>query len=133
MHVFEHPLKIKKAHILIVTWAVVTINISLSLTSTVLLIIETSNPPRALSLEGDSTDLIVLKSGNLASSRAFGEAAKLNQTSNDLNSPETSLNLELQGIFIAEEAQRSSVIIGEDKKKVSYFSSRRYIWQGERS
>ena len=122
MHVFEHPLKIKKAYILIVTWAVVTIIISLSITSTVLLIIETSNPPRALSLEGDSKDLIVLKSGNLASSlELFGEAAKLNQTSNDLNSPETSLNLELQGIFIAEEAQRSSVIIGEGKKKGQLF------------
>ena len=122
MHVFEHPLKIKKAHILIVTWAVVTIIISLSITSTVLLIIETSNPPRALSLEGDSKDLIVLKSGNLASSlELFGETAKLNQTSNDLNSPETSLNLELQGIFIAEEAQRSSVIIGEGKKKGQLF------------
>ena len=47
-----------------------------------LLIIETSNPPRALSLEGDSKDLIVLESnGNLASSHElFGEAAKLNQT-----------------------------------------------------
>ena len=122
MHVFEHLLKIKKAYIVILIWALVTVLISLSITNTVLLIIETSNPPHALSLEEENKDLTVLKSGNLASSlKLFGGATKSNQATNDLSSPETSLNLELQGIFVAEKATRSSTIIGENQKKGQLF------------
>ena len=122
MHVFEHLLKIKKAYIVILIWALVTVLISLSITNTVLLIIETSNPPHALSLEEENKDLTVLKSGNLASSlKLFGGATKSNQATNDLSSPETSLNLELQGIFVAEKATRSSAIIGENQKKGQLF------------
>ena len=122
MHVFEYLLKIKKAYIVIAVWALVTIVISLSITDTVLLIIETRNPPQALSLKEENKGLTVLKSGNLASSlELFGGTTKSNQTINDLNSPETSLNLELQGIFIAEKAKRSSAIIGENKKKGQLF------------
>ena len=122
MHVFEHLLRIKKAYIVIFIWALVTILISSSITNTVLLIIETSNPPHALSLEEENKDLTVLKSGNLASSlKLFGGATKSNQATNDLSSPETSLNLELQGIFVAEKATRSSAIIGENQKKGQLF------------
>ena len=122
MHVFDPLLKMKRAYIVIAIWALMTVVVSLSITNTVLLIIETSNPPRALSLEEENKDLTVLKSGNLASSlKLFGGATKSNQETNDLNSPETSLNLELQGIFVAEKATRSSAIIGENQKKGQLF------------
>ena len=122
MHPFYNVLKIKKTYILVSVWAAVTVATSLSITSTVLLIIETSNPSHALSLEGEINDVTMIKSGILASSlELFGEATKSSQAINELNSPETSLNLELQGIFIAEKSQRSSAIIGEDKKKGQLF------------
>ena len=74
---------------------------SLSITNTVLLIIETSNPSHVLSLEEENKDLTVLKSGNVASSlKLFGGATKSNQATNDSSSPETNLNLELQKLHI---------------------------------
>ena len=40
---------------------------------------------------------------------------------NQVSSPETSLNLELQGIFVAEDPRESTAIIGENKKKGRLF------------
>ena len=115
MNAFPYLLRIKKAYILIAVWAAATVIVSLSLTNTVLLIIETANLPNALKLEEETQKLTVLKSKKLASSmELFGETVKSSQILNQVSSPETSLNLELQGIFIAEDPRESTAIIGEN-------------------
>ena len=122
MNAFPNLLRIKKAYILIAVWASATVIVSLSLTNTVLLIFETANLPNALKLEEETQELTVLKSKKLASSiELFGETVESSQILNQVNSPETSLNLELQGIFIAEDPRKSTAIIGENQKKGKLF------------
>ena len=122
MNAFPYFLRIKKAYILIAVWAAATMIVSLSLTNTVLLIIETANLPNALKVEEETQEHTVLKSKKLASSiELFGETAKSSQILNQVSSPETSLNLELQGIFIAEDPRESTAIIGENQKKGKLF------------
>ena len=122
MIAFPYLRRIKKAYILIAVWAATTVIVSLSLTNTVLLIFETANLPNALKLEEETQELTVLKSKKLASSiELFGETVKSSQILNQVNSPETSLNLELQGIFIAEDPRESTAIIGENQKKGKLF------------
>ncbi len=122
MNAVLYLLRINKAYILIAIWAAATVIVSLSLTNTVLLIIETANLPNALKLEEEAQELTVLRNKKLASSiELFGETVKSSQILNQVSSPETSLNLELQGIFIAEDPQESTAIIGENKKKGKLF------------
>ena len=91
--------------------------VSLSLANTVLLALETLNPPDMTAsinpATSDSNQGLSFRTSNL---ELFGNPAEASVPV-VVDAPETRLNLELQGVFIAEKESFSTAIIGEKSKK----------------
>lgn len=88
---------------------------SLSVSDTVLLVMETMDPPSGLPAQsgraqGEKQTYIV------SDLELFGKVQKAAAVPQVVNAPETSLNLELQGVFISEDDRSSTAIIGQKNK-----------------
>ncbi len=83
--------------------------------STVLTVLETLDPPVATSnlSPGTSTEKQTFIVSDLA---LFGEARQTAAIPQVVNAPETSLNLELQGVFLSQDEGSSTAIIGQKNK-----------------
>lgn len=96
--------------------------LSLSVANGVLFFIENMNVPVSASTVGTSKQITKKTKGiDLASLNLFGIANKVEATTEILNAPETKLNLELHGVFTAEDEANSSAIVAEKNKSGELF------------
>ncbi|MBT4160040.1 MAG: hypothetical protein HOE54_01960, partial [Gammaproteobacteria bacterium] len=90
---------------------------SLTVADTVLVIMEAANPPaikpRSAGPAHANVDRQTYKISDL---ELFGKADTATAAPEVIDAPETKLNLELQGVFIAENENQSTAIVGERKK-----------------
>lgn len=96
---------------------------SFSVAHTVLFILENMNPPGVLpastsGITGHSEE----PDFKVSSLELFGRAQENTGMRELINAPETRLNLELQGVFLADDEARSTTIIGEKNKKGELYS-----------
>ena len=119
MGLFKERVKLITASL----WVFVIIGLSLSFTETALLVIETMVPPSVIPLEKKSSEIFSRSNSvSLSSLKLFGNIKEPSMKISQIEAPTTSLNFELQGIFVARDSDQSTVIIGENKKKGKLFS-----------
>lgn len=107
----EHSRKIATA----VSIALIII-MSLSVADTVLLIMETMNAPEATVRTPAATATTETRY-RVSDLELFGKVQTQSKAPEVINAPETSLNLELQGVFISEDGEEeSTAIIGQRNK-----------------
>ncbi|MBL6689233.1 MAG: hypothetical protein ISP91_02455 [Pseudomonadales bacterium] len=96
---------------------VLVILMSLSVANTVLFVLENMNPPSVIPTNNKpaarSESGRTFKVSNL---ELFGKAEEKVTVQEVIDAPETKLNLELQGVFIAEDDERSTAIVGQKNK-----------------
>jgi len=96
---------------------VLVILMSLSVANTVLFVLENMNPPSVIPTSNKPAARTdsgrTFKVSNL---ELFGKADETATVQEVIDAPETQLNLELQGVFIAEDDQRSTAIVGQKNK-----------------
>ena len=95
---------------------VLVILMSLSVANTVLFVLENMNPPSVIPSSKTTTNNTTRPSVKASSLELFGKTQETIQEQEVIDAPETNLNLELQGVFIAEEASRSTAIVGQKNK-----------------
>ena len=101
---------------------VLVILLSLSVANGVLFFIENMDVPVSTSSIGTQNKITSKnKSIDLASLNIFGTVQKVEATTEVLDAPETKLNLELQGVFTAEDEASSSAIVAEKNKSGELF------------
>ena len=113
---FEHSRKIAAA-----TSIALIILMSLTVADTVLVVLEAANPPTVTPnarQSSQSREKTVYKVSDL---ELFGRATETKAVQQVLDAPTTKLNLELQGVFIAEDGKRSTAIVGERNKTGELF------------
>ncbi len=95
----------------------IVVLISLSVANTVLFVMEHMNPPSVIAPsqpgQPGRTARPAIKVSTL---ELFGKPNLTSDVIPIVDAPETSLNLELQGVFIAEDEARSTAIVGERNK-----------------
>ena len=94
---------------------------SLTVANSVLIILEAANPPNANRERPQakpSGSKILHKVSDLP---LFGKTSESPRVQQAAEAPTTKLNLELQGVFIAEEPDRSTAIVGERSKTGELF------------
>lgn len=90
---------------------------SLSVANTVLFVLENMNPPSVIPASKPlATSTVSKPSIKVSSLELFGKADARPAAQEVIDAPETKLNLELQGVFIADEDDRSTAIVGEKNK-----------------
>lgn len=90
---------------------------SLSVAETVLVIMETMTPPAAIGSGAPSPTASVQPDYKVSNLELFGKLREASTTATEIvNAPETRLNLELQGVFIADEPNDSTAIIAEKSR-----------------
>ena len=96
---------------------VLVIIMSLSVANTVLFVLENMNPPSVIPSSSPTTQT---ESSNrtfkVSNMELFGKAEERSTVQEVIDAPETKLNLELQGVFIAEDESRSTAIVGTKQK-----------------
>lgn len=96
---------------------VLIILMSLTVANAVLVIMDAANPPSAKPRNTDQADTRrdnrTYKVSNL---ELFGKAEAVTSAPQVIDAPETRLNLELQGVFIADDESQSTAIVGEKNK-----------------
>ncbi|MBO6556706.1 MAG: PDZ domain-containing protein [Pseudomonadales bacterium] len=96
---------------------VLVVIMSLSVANTVLFVMENMNPPSVIPISSPATQN---ESSNrtfkVSNMELFGKAEERGTVQEVIDAPETKLNLELQGVFIAEDDSRSAAIVGTKKK-----------------
>ena len=113
---FSHDRKIAAAISIILI-----ILISLSVADSVLTILEAASPPTTnpkTSMPNQPINETIYKVSDL---ELFGKLKELRSFSQEVDAPTTKLNLELQGVFIAENAERSTAIVSERNKSGELF------------
>ncbi len=95
---------------------VLVVLMSLSVANTVLFVLEKLNPPSVIPSSKPVNITAGKKTFKVSNLELFGKAAETDTIQEVIDAPETNLNLELQGVFIAEEDARSTAIVGEKNK-----------------
>ncbi len=89
---------------------------SLSVANTVLFVMETTNPPGATPIRAVNSLVAVVPTYKVSNLELFGKTEEAGTVPEAIDAPETKLNLELQGVFIAEDAKYSTAIVAEKNK-----------------
>jgi len=89
---------------------------SLSVANTVLFVMETTNPPGATPIRAVNSLVTVVPTYKVSNLELFGKTEEAGTVPEAIDAPETKLNLELQGVFIAEDAKYSTAIVAEKNK-----------------
>ena len=100
---------------------ILIILISLSVADSVLTILEAASPPTTnpkTDIPNQPKNETIYKVSDL---ELFGKLQELRSFSQEVNAPTTKLNLELQGVFIAENTERSTAIVSERNKSGELF------------
>jgi general secretion pathway protein C len=96
---------------------------SLTVANTALFFMETMNSPGIIpDSTPASTSLITQPTFKVSSLELFGRLESVDIVAQTIDAPETKLNLELQGIFITEDAKFSSAIVAEKNKTGELFA-----------
>lgn len=96
---------------------VLIVLISLSVANTVLFVMEIANPPTTIDTnQGTSTKATPMARLKVSNLELFGKFESIDNVPENVDAPETKLNLELQGVFIADDSSRSTAIVGEKNK-----------------
>lgn len=96
---------------------VLVIIMSLSVANTVLFILENMNPPSVIPSSSPTTQSeSSSRTFKVSNMELFGKAEERSTVQEVIDAPETKLNLELQGVFIAEDESRSTAIVGIKQK-----------------
>lgn len=95
---------------------------SLTVAKAVLFFMETMNAPGIITDSTPTTTTAVTKpTFKVSNLELFGKLQEADVVAQAIDAPETKLNLELQGIFIAEEAKFSTAIVAEKNKTGELF------------
>ena len=113
---FEHSRKIAAA----ISIALIIL-MSLTVADTVLVVLEAANPPTVTPSARQSSQSREKTVYQVSDLELFGRAVETKAVQQVLDAPTTKLNLELQGVFIAEEEKRSTAIVGERNKTGELF------------
>ena len=100
---------------------ILIILISLSVADSVLTILEAASPPTTnpkTAIPNQPKNETIYKVSDL---ELFGKLQELRSFSKEADAPTTKLNLELQGVFIAENTERSTAIVSERNKSGELF------------
>ena len=100
---------------------ILIILISLSVANSVLTILEAASPPTTnpkTAIPNQTKNETIYKVSDL---ELFGKLQELRSFSQEVNAPTTKLNLELKGVFIAENTERSTAIVSERNKSGELF------------
>ena len=96
---------------------------SLTVANTALFFMETMNSPSIIpDSTPASTSLITQPTFKVSNLELFGRLESLDIVPQTIDAPETKLNLELQGIFITEDAKFSTAIVAEKNKTGELFA-----------
>ena len=96
---------------------VLVIIMSLSVANTVLFVLENMNPPSVIPSSSPTTQSeSSSRTFKVSNMELFGKAEERSTVQEVIDAPETKLNLELQGVFIAEDESRSTAIVGTKQK-----------------
>lgn len=112
----EHSRKIATA-----ISVVLIILMSLSVANSVLFVMEAADPVTKPKTEKLTTRKAAKPNYKVSSLELFGKTEAVNTTPQVIDAPETKLNLELQGVFIAEDENQSKAIVGEKNKAGELF------------
>lgn len=94
---------------------------SLSVANTVLFVMETMNPPGATPIRAVNSLATAAPTYKVSNLELFGKTEEAGTVPEAIDAPETKLNLELQGVFIAEDAKYSTAIVAEKNKSGELF------------
>jgi general secretion pathway protein C len=95
---------------------------SLTVANAVLLFMETMNAPGIITDSTPTTTTAITKpTFKVSNLELFGKLQEADVVAQAIDAPETKLNLELQGIFIAEVAEFSTAIVAEKNKTGELF------------
>jgi len=95
---------------------------SLTVANAVLFFMETMNAPGIITDSTPTTTTAVTKpTFKVSNLELFGKLQEADVVAQAIDAPETKLNLELQGIFIAEDAEFSTAIVAEKNKTGELF------------
>ena len=100
---------------------ILIILISLSVADSVLTILEAASPPTTnpkTAIPNQPKNETIYKVSDL---ELFGKLQEMRSFSQEVDAPTTKLNLELQGVFIAENTERSTAIVSERNKSGELF------------
>jgi len=94
---------------------------SLSVANTVLFVMETMNPPGTTPIRAVNSLANVAPSYKVSNLELFGKTEEAGTVPESIDAPETKLNLELQGVFISDDAKYSTAIVAEKNKPGELF------------
>ena len=113
---FEHSQKIGAA--ISITLIIL---MSLTVADSVLVVLEAASPPASTLSAAQTIQPRENKQYKVSDLELFGKATETKAVQQVLNAPTTTLNLELRGVFIAEDKLQSTAIVGERKKSGELF------------
>ena len=114
---FEHSSKIAA----VISIALIIL-MSLIVANSALKILEAANPPNISSDARQSNPLKEIKTYKVSNLELFGKTTVTRVAQEIRDAPKTKLNLELKGVFIADDKERSTAIVGEVNKKGELFN-----------